>query len=43
VVEDSGDLLSVLREHAPGETVELTVSRDGEERAIDLRLGERSG
>jgi serine protease Do len=43
VVEDSGDLLSALRGHAPGETVELTVSRDGEERAIDLRLGERGG
>ena len=43
VVEDSGDLLSALHEHAPGETVELTVSRDGEERALDLRLGERGG
>ncbi len=40
-VESSGDLLSALRDHAPGETVELTVVRDGEERTVDVRLGER--
>lgn len=40
-VESSGDLLSALRDHAPGETVELTVVRDSEERTVDVRLGER--
>ncbi len=40
-VESSGDLLSALRDHAPGEAVELTVVRNGEERTLDVRLGER--
>ncbi len=40
-VRSSGDLLSALRDYRPGETVELTVSRDGEEVRLDVRLGER--
>ena len=40
-IESSGDLLSVLREYAPGDTVTLTVLRDGEEVAFEVRLGER--
>ena len=40
-IRSSGDLLSALRDHAPGEIVELTVVRDGEERTVDVRLGER--
>lgn len=39
-VENSGDLLSAMRNYAPGESVELTVSGDGGERPIDVRLGE---
>ena len=34
------DLFAELREHEPGETVELTVLRDGERRTIDVTLGE---
>ena len=40
-VKNSGDLLSALRHYRPGDTVEATVVRDGEERTFDLELGER--
>ncbi len=40
-VRGSGDLLSALRRYRPGDRVEVTVLRDGEERRLDLRLGER--
>ena len=40
-IESSGDLLSVLREYEPGETVTLTVLRNGEEVETGVRLGER--
>jgi S1-C subfamily serine protease len=40
-VSSSGDLLSALRRYGPGETVELTVLRGGEESGLDVRLGER--
>ncbi len=40
-VRNSGDLLSVLRHYRPGDTVEVTVVRDGGERTFDLALGER--
>jgi serine protease Do len=36
-----GDLFSTLRDYQPGDTVELTVARDGEERTLDVTLGER--
>lgn len=40
-VESSGDLLSALRRYAPGDTVTLTVLRNGEEIDLQVRLGER--
>ena len=40
-VESSGDLLTALREYKPGETVGITVLRDGREQTLDVRLGER--
>ncbi|QIN79744.1 PDZ domain-containing protein [Rubrobacter marinus] len=40
-VRNSGDLLSALRRYRPGDTVEATVVRDGEETSFELRLGER--
>jgi len=39
---DSGDLISALRDYRPGDTVELTVARDGEERQVTVELGERN-
>lgn len=39
-VEDSGDLLGALREYQPGDTVSLTVVRDGEEQPFDVTLDE---
>ena len=41
-IETSGDLLSALREYRPGDTVEMTVSTDGEEREVVVELEERS-
>ena len=40
-IESSGDLLTALREYKPGETVGITVLRDGREQTLDVRLGER--
>ncbi|MGB3683318.1 MAG: hypothetical protein WA990_12655 [Rubrobacteraceae bacterium] len=40
-MESFGDLLSVLRDYGPGDTVTLTVLRDGEEVETEVRLGER--
>ena len=41
-VEDSGDLLAALRDYSPGDTVQITVvQRNGDERTVDLTLGER--
>jgi putative serine protease PepD len=40
-IEDSGDVASAIDDHKPGETVELTVRRDGEQRTIDVELGTR--
>jgi S1-C subfamily serine protease len=41
-IKDSGDLLSALRSYQPGDNVTLTVDRNGDERNIDVRLGERN-
>jgi serine protease Do len=41
-VESSGDLLGILRDYRPGDTVQLTVFRGGEERTLDVTLGELS-
>ena len=40
-VESSGDLLTALRGYQPGETVEISVLREGQERTLDVELGER--
>ncbi len=40
-IQSSGDLLTELREYEPGETVEVTVLRGGQEQTFDMRLGER--
>ena len=40
-VGSSGGLLTALREYQPGETAEVAVSRDGQERTFEVRLGER--
>ena len=36
-----GDLFGALRDYRPGDTVSLTVVRGGEERTLDVTLGER--
>ena len=41
-VENTGDLLSELRRYQPGDTVELTIVRDGSEISRSVTLGERS-
>jgi serine protease Do len=40
-VEDSGDLLGELRRYQPGDTVQLTVDRNGQVRRVAVNLGER--
>ncbi len=42
-VERYGDLLGALRDYAPGDTVTLTVFRDGDKRKLEATLGEKSG
>ena len=37
-----GDLLGALRDHEPGETVTLTIFRDGDEKTLEVTLGETS-
>lgn len=41
-IEDTGDLLATLRQYQPGDTVQITVARDGEESTQSVTLGERS-
>jgi len=41
-VERYGDLLGALRDYAPGDTVTLTVFRDGEVTNLKVTLGEKS-
>ncbi len=40
-VASYGDLLGTLRDYQPGDTVDLTIVRDGDERTLDVTLGER--
>jgi serine protease Do len=40
-VENTGDLLGALRDYQPGDAVELTVVRDGDEQTLNPTLGER--
>ena len=41
-VESYGDLLGALRDYQPGDTAELTVFRDGDEKKLEVTLGEKS-
>lgn len=40
-VEDSGDLLGALRDYRPGDTVNVTVARNGQQQTLEVTLGER--
>ena len=40
-IESSGDLLGVLRDYQPGDTVQLQIVRDGNELTLDVTLAER--
>ena len=40
-VENTGDLFGALRDYRPGDTVDLTIVRDGEEQTLEATLGER--
>ncbi len=40
-IGDYGDLLGALRDYRPGDTATLTVFRGGEERTLEVTLGER--
>ena len=42
-VERYGDLLGALRDYAPGDTVTLSVFRDGNETNLEVTLGEKPG
>jgi serine protease Do len=41
-IQDSGDLLGALRDYRPGDTVGLSVIRGGQERTVEVTLGERT-
>jgi putative serine protease PepD len=40
-VASSSALSSIVDEHKPGDTVQLTVSRNGSEKTLDVKLGQR--
>ena len=40
-IRSSGDLLAALRDYTPGDAIQLTVVREGEERKVSVELGER--
>jgi S1-C subfamily serine protease len=42
-VRSADDLLDLLEQHQPGETVQVTVLRDGKEQKVPVTLGEESG
>jgi S1-C subfamily serine protease len=39
-VRSSGDLVSALRDYRPGDTVDLTVLRNGEKSKLQVNLAE---
>jgi S1-C subfamily serine protease len=41
-VESYGDLLGALRDYKPGDRVTLTVIRNGDEKKLEVTLGEKS-
>jgi PDZ domain-containing protein len=42
-VAGSGELVDLVQQQEPGDTVAITVERDGEERELDVELGEDGG
>lgn len=38
-IKDSGDLISALRDHKPGDTVEVKATRGGSEKTFNVKLG----
>jgi serine protease Do len=40
-IDNAGDLFGALRDYQPGDAVELTVVRDGDELTLEVTLGER--
>ena len=42
-VADGISLIVAIRTHRPGETIELTLVRDGEERTVEVRLDAKVG
>jgi putative serine protease PepD len=42
-VTDGIALIVAIRTHQPGETIEFTVKRDGEERVVEVTLGAETG
>ena len=42
-VAGSADLTAAIRSHSPGDTVEVTYVRDGDERTVEVTLGELPG
>ena len=42
-VTDGIALIVAIRTHQPGETIEFTVERGGEERTVEITLGGRDG
>jgi serine protease Do len=41
-IKDSGDLAAALRNYRPGDSVTVTVNRNGNESNVDVKLGERN-
>jgi len=41
-VESMDDVIAAVDSHDPGDQITLTVVRDGEEREVSVRLGDRS-
>lgn len=41
-IESSGDLFAALRDYAPGDNVQLTIVRNGEQQTVNLTLGEQT-
>jgi putative serine protease PepD len=42
-VADGISLIVAIRTHRPGETIALTVVRDGDERTVEIRLDAKVG
>jgi putative serine protease PepD len=42
-VAGSSELIVAIRSHSPGDTITLSVRRDGDERAVKVTLGSSKG